>query len=260
MEIFMNYNTLLIKESEAYVTITMNRPSRRNSLSQEMVSELNSVLQIVKTSPGYRVVILEGRDGVFCTGLDFEEIAMEQSNVDEIELTRMYMNTLRCFSLIPRVVISKVDGQVMAGGVGLVAASDLAIATSRSQFSLSEILWGLLPSMVVPYLIRRVGFQKAYSMTLTTLPIYAEEALRINLVDELSDSPDESIKRLCQRLLRLDDWAIGNMKQYFRNTWIINEKMEEAAVNETSKLVSHPKVRKNIDDFVKHKIFPWSNR
>jgi polyketide biosynthesis enoyl-CoA hydratase PksH len=258
----MNYNTLQVKESEACITITMNRPLRKNSLNEEMVSELSSVLQIVQTSPDYRVVVLEGHNGIFCTGLDFEEIAVKDTidNADEMKLTRMYMDILRCFSLMPRVVIAKVDGQVMAGGVGLAAASDLVVATSRSQFSLSEILWGMLPSMVVPYLIRRVGFQKAYSMTLTTLPVSAEEGLRINLIDELSDELDESIRRICMRLTRLDDWAIGNMKQYFRNAWIITEQMETAAVNETSKLVAHPKVRRNIENFVKYKIFPWNSK
>lgn len=258
----MNYNTLLVKENEGSVTITLNRLAHRNSLNEEMMIELNSVLEIVRTSPEYRVVILEGRDGVFCTGMDFEEVISkeEDGEIEKKGLTRMYMDTLRLLSLMPKVVIASVDGQTMAGGVGLVAASDLVIATPRSQFTLSEILWGLLPSMVIPYLIRRVGFQRAYKMTLTTLPVSASEALDMQLIDELSDNPEESIKRLCRRLIRLDDWAIENMKRYFRKVWIITEQMEEAAMNETFRLVSDPKVITNIENFVKYKIFPWNNK
>ena len=93
-------------------------------------------------------------------------------------MTQMYMDTLRRITLFSKVVISCVDGQVLAGGVGLVACSDLVIATSKAEFGLSEALWGLLPAMVLPYLIRKVGVQKAYFMTLTTIRISVEEAKR----------------------------------------------------------------------------------
>jgi polyketide biosynthesis enoyl-CoA hydratase PksH len=170
------------------------------------------------------------------------------------------MEMLKRLTLIPKVIISKVDGKVIAGGIGLAAASDLVIATPRSQFSLSEALWGLLPCSVIPYLIRRVGYQPAYKMTLTTLPISAIDAYRIHLVDELTDTPDDSIRKLKPRLIRLSDTTILTMKQYFRKMWLITEAMEDVAVSEFSKLISQPTVRENIRNFVEYGQFPWEDK
>jgi len=109
-------------------------------------------------------------------------------------------------------------------------------------------------------LIRRVGYQPAYKMTLTTLPISAQEAYRIHLVDELTETPDDSIRKLKPRIIRLSDSTIGNMKQYFRKMWLITEQMEEMAISEFSKLISQPKVKDNIRNFVEYGQFPWENR
>lgn len=258
----MTYNTILVSESIGSITVTFNRLSHRNSINAQFVKEINQVLDSAEQNSECKMVVFEGQGGVFCTGMDFQEAAegLENPNRDDWPFSPQYMATIKRFTLIPKIIISKVDGQVMAGGVGLAAASDLVIATPRSQFNLSEALWGLLPAMVIPYLIRRVGYQKAYSLTLTTLPITAQDAHKIHLVDEVSEEPDKSIQRLWQRLGRLEGSTIGSMKQYFRKMWMINEQMEEIAVSEISRLISHPKVRENIHNFVKYMKFPWENK
>ncbi len=101
----------------------------------------------------------------------------------------LYIKLLHRFVTFPRIIISCVEGAVIAGGMGLVASSDLVVATSQSQFSLSEAIWGLLPVCVTPYLIRRVGFQAAYRLGFTTETIDAKEAYRLQLIDLLSDEP-----------------------------------------------------------------------
>ncbi|HEW98420.1 MAG: enoyl-CoA hydratase [Candidatus Parabeggiatoa sp. nov. 3] len=260
----MKYETINIKHSVGSLTITFNRLVQQNSINAVFLQELNEVLDQAEQDATCRLVILEGQQGVFCTGMDFTEIVQRESQKD-IEADRFftpshYMETLKRLTLIPKVIISKVDGKVIAGGIGLVAASDLVIATPRSQFSLSEALWGLLPANVIPYLIRRVGYQPAYKMTLTTLPISAQEAYRIHLVDELTETPDDSIRKLKPRIIRLSDSTIGNMKQYFRKMWLITEQMEEMAISEFSKLISQPKVKDNIRNFVEYGQFPWENR
>ena len=254
----MTYETLETRPSTGGLTITLNRPARENAINAQMLRDLNAVLDAAEREPDCRLLILEGRDGVFCTGMDFEEATGEAGQRPSPDsVSRAYMNTLKRFSLTSRLIVSKVDGRVMAGGVGFVAASDLVVATPRSRFSLSEALWGLLPACVTPFLIRRIGFQKAYRMTLTTLPVSAQEALASGLIDELGEDPDARIRGWWLRLARLESGTVENIKAYFRKMWLVTEEMEEVAVQEIAKLMTMPKIRTNIRNFVEHNRFPW---
>lgn len=255
----MNFETLLVDASPPTFSITLHRENARNSINDKLLDELNLALDASERLEDCPLVILQGRNGVFCTGMDFNEAV---SRTDDITtaVSRRYLEAIKRLSLIPKIIVSKVEGQVMAGGIGLVAASDLVVATPKSQFSLSEALWGLLPACVIPFLIRRVGFQTAYKMTLTTLPIDGEEAARWGLVDLITDTPDASIRRLLLRLVRLDGRTVGQMKRYFRKMWLINESMEDMAVEEITELLADDQVRANIHNFVTHGQFPWDRR
>ncbi len=258
-----NFDTILAKESPFGLTVTLNRPERRNSLNALLIQELSQVLDIAEQNPEWKFVVLEGQQGLFCTGMDLESYAASalpaDADAENADSSAQYMNLIRHFTLIPKIIISHVDGEVTAGGVGLAAASDLVIATPRSQFALSEALWGLLPAMVTPCLIRRIGFWNAYQMTLTTKTISAHEAYEMHLADEITESPKDSIRRLWLRLRRLDHKTVGNIKQYFRKMWIITEQTEKTAVSETSRLMADPGVRKNIENYVRHRKFPWED-
>lgn len=255
----MKYNTILVEQTPEVMRITINRPEHRNSINLEFLRELNEALDIAEENCSCKIVILEGHKSFFCIGMDFEQaVAVENSGTDNgYSSTAKYMGTIRRLSLLPKIVIAKVEGEVMAGGVGIAAASDIVVASPDAQFSLSEALWGLLPSMVIPYLIRRVGYQKAYSMTLTTMPVTALEAFRFSLVDYINDEPEAEIQRILRRILKLEQNTVRNMKQYFRKMWIISDEMEENAILKTSELMNELEVRENILNFQKYRIFPW---
>ena len=207
----------------------------------------------------YKVVILSGQPDVFCIGMDFQE--MNRESVEDEQYTAKwassYASLLKQISLSSKIIIAKVEGQVAAGGVGLVSACDFVVATPQSRFSLSEVLWGLLPANVLPYLIRRIGYRKAYTMTLTARTLSATEALSCYLVDELNEDPDKIIRRYLSRLTRLEQRTIRDVKTYFRKMWIIDEKMEQNALNELIRLMGEVEVRKNIKNFVEQKKFSW---
>ncbi len=255
----MAFETIIVKESSIGVTVVLNRLERENSINAALLEELHQMLDMAEQNPELRLIILEGQNGVFCTGMDFKAFAQESEEM-KIGVSSEFMKILKRFTLSPKVIVSNVDGRVMAGGVGIAAASDIVIATPRTRFNLSEILWGLLPACVTPFLIRRVGFQKAYRMTLTTQSLTAKEAYEANLVDELSQAPEDSIRKLFLKLRRLDESAIRDMKRYFRKMWIITSAMEEAAISEISRLVSDPKVNHNIVNYVNYQKFPWETR
>jgi polyketide biosynthesis enoyl-CoA hydratase PksH len=222
---------------------------------------LGAALDLAERTPGCRTVVLAGAPGLFCTGMDFQEAATDAAQ-EGPEAARIseYMRLLKRFTLSSKVIISRLDGKVIAGGVGLVAASDIVISTERTELSLSEALWGLLPCCVIPFLIRRVGFQKAYFMTLTTKPISAREAHAIHLVDELADHLDETLRKLTLRLNLLDDNIIVDMKRYFQKMGGITSEMEQAATTEFARLATQPQVQQNIANYVTRGVFPWERK
>lgn len=250
-------DAVLITQSNPRVwTLTMNRPEKRNSLNQALMEGLHRGLTEAEADSACRLVILTGRQNFFCTGMDFEEAAQGVA-ITEVGEGQLYMALLKRLASSPKIIISKVEGTVLAGGMGLVAASDLVVATPASRFGLPEALWGLLPANVTPFLIRRVGFQAAYRMTLTTETITAEEAWRLGLVDTVSDQPDDDIRRYLLRLGRLDEQTIREAKAYFQKMWFLTEAMEQTAIAELNRLVRTERVQQNIKNYVEYQKFPW---
>lgn len=253
--------TLIVEEMPNAIKVTFNRAEQKNTLSSDFIQELFEVFSIVEKNPSVKVVILRGSQGVFCTGMDFHEALVNSTNNSshENQSALAYMKLLKKIATLPKVVIAEVDGVAMAGGLGLVVASDLVITTPKSQFSLSEALWGLLPANLLPYLIRRVGFQKAYMLTMTSISISGEEAKAINLADEVTHNLDDILRKYLIRFNHLATETIDDIKKYFRKLWIINEEMEHLAVNELTRLIQSPRVINNIKRFVEEQKFPWES-
>lgn len=255
----MQYSTILIEKSRGITTITLNRVENRNSINQRLLDELQDILTECEQDEACKLIVLQGKDGFFCTGMDFEEASDNyvEGVVYNVSNSQPYMDLLRRLRSISKVVISIVDGKVLAGGVGIVAASDIVLSTPRSDFGLSEALWGLMPSMVLPFLVRRTGIQFAYLMTLTTLTIGAEEAYKHHLVDCLTENPQAELRKYFLRLSKINSKTVANIKEYFKKIWIITKEMEDNAVETTDRLTSDPENMNNIYNYQKFGVFPW---
>ena len=250
----MAYRTIELRREPGLLRVTLARPERRNGIDDETLRELHAALDEAEGDAACRAVVLAGRDGVFSTGMDFQSAAGDGGASDG---GAAFFALLERFTTVPRVVIAQVDGQVAGGGVGLVAASDFVHATARSTFALPEALWGLLPCCVLPFLVRRVGFQKAYAATLSTQTISAAEAYRIHLVDEVAERPETVLRQLLFRLNRLDPVVVGDAKRYFRAFSGVDDRLRDHAVTEFGRLMSAPAVRQRITEFVAHGRYPW---
>lgn len=247
------YQMLKVIQEETIQTIVLSRLRERNSLNTPLLQEFMEALTEAEQNPTNRIILIKGQEKVFCTGMDLHSVSGENQLFD----SELCMNLLKRLATISRIVIACVDGVVIAGGMGLVAASDIVIATPESQFSLSETLWGLLPCCVLPYLIRRIGFQAAYRLTLTTQTITGEEAHRFQLVDVLTKTLDDEIRKYCLRFKRIHSDTICDLKKYFQKMWLIDKTMEETAVREIKRLISVPRIQHNIANYTKNQKFPW---
>jgi len=251
----MEFKTLRVNVESGVVSAMIDRKENRNSINRLLINELTQLLDVIERQSEIKILVISGGNGVFCTGMDFDE-AVATSSPSKENFSE-YMTLLKRFTTTSKVLVAKIEGQVLAGGVGVAAACDLVLATPESQLCLSELLWGLVPAMVMPFLIRRIGPQAAYRMALTTETLSAEEAGRLGLVDIVDLDLNAALKRISRRLLRLDSGAVENLKLFVREMWIISEPMEELAVSESFRIGSSPLVRQNLERFIRHKQFPW---
>lgn len=140
----------------------------------------------------------------------------------------------------PYVTISHVRGKANAGGLGFMAARDIVLAQEQAQFSRSELLFGLYPACVLPFLIRRIGFRKAHYLTLMTQPIAARQACEWGLVDAVEAQSETSLRRHLPRLRRLSKPAIRRYKAYMSRINAPLEQLKSPAVAGNVEVFSDP--------------------
>lgn len=245
---------------EGIFTITMNKLKERNSIDSLFIKKFNESVTYLENLDECKVIVIEGQKGFFCIGMDLNAFTQSQDTDEEIiPLPEEYMMLMKRISRLSKVVIGKIDGQVIGGGVGIAMVCDYIVASPQTVFSLPEAIWGLLPAMVAPYLIRRVGYWQAYKMAITTVPVGADEALKCRMIDEISLDLNKSIIKISKRLCRISPDTVEEIKSFFSEMWIIDKQMELKAVDEITKLAGKKHVIENIENYAKNKTFPWEN-
>ena len=251
------YDTILIQRNKGMLILKLHRPNSDNNLNAILIKEIMDVLQEVEKDPEIIMVIIEGGEKHFCTGMDFKEVSEGGKEALIGDDPNNYYEMLSFFSSCSKVIVSKVRGKVNAGGIGIVAASDIVIAEEKSTFGLSEALFGLLPACVMPFLIRRIGYQRSLWMTLMTQGITADRAAQIGLVDELTSDVNDAVRKASLRLMRLEPSTIKHLKNYMSKLWVMDAETQSLAVNTITSLLNSNKVQMNIENFVKKGKFPW---
>ncbi len=248
---------VLIQRSGPVITATLDRPRAGNTLSAQTVDQLHRVLDAAESDADLRAVVLRARGEAFCSGMDLLEASSDDD--DTAGNLGRFFDLLARMTTTDALVISLVAGRAVGGGVGLAAASDLVIATDRAHFSLTEALWGLLPCAVLPFLVRRTGFQRAYAMTIATTSIPAARAAEIGLVDELTADLDRALLRLLDRTLRVPPGVIGTAKAYFATITAEPGQARAVAIGTFSALADSPAFRDAVTAYARHGRFPWQN-
>jgi polyketide biosynthesis enoyl-CoA hydratase PksH len=254
----MNYETIRVRFDGPICFLQFYRPEANNSINSLMVNECTEILEHCETSA--TLIVLEGLPDIFCYGADFSGIHDKIRNKEPIGTTpqALYRLWLKLASG-PYVTISHVRGKVNAGGIGFVAASDIVIADHTANFSLSELIFGLFPACVMPFLIRRVGFQKAHYMTLMTHSFSANEACQWGLADACEDDSQSLLRKHLLRLRRLPKHGISTYKNYMNTLCNIHLKSESEAINANKMMFSDPRNLDSIFNYVEKGKFPWES-
>jgi enoyl-CoA hydratase/carnithine racemase len=209
---------LLRSDVAGVAGLTLNRPDQYNALSDELLGALQAELDRIKDDPDVRVVVITGRGQAFCAGHDLKEIAAERGREKLTALFGQCSRMMLTLTRMPQPVIALVDGIAAAAGCQLVAACDLALATSNARFATSGVTYGLFCSTPMVALSRNVPRKAAMEMLLTGDFIEAEDALQLGLVNDVvaPEHLEEAFDAMVARLLDKpkDVLALGKRAYY----------------------------------------------
>lgn len=198
------FNSLLLNLDHHVATITLNRPDKRNAFNDEVIRELTEVFTFCGEQPDVRAVVLTANGKAFCAGADLNwmramaDYTRDENLADADKLAQMLATIYHC----PKPTVAMVQGDVYAGGMGLVATCDMAVAVDTANFCLSEVKLGLIPATISPYVIRAMGARMAHRYFLTAEVFDAKQAEKIGFVHQsvaenaLQSTVDAIVKNL----------------------------------------------------------------
>ncbi len=212
--------TILVETNpQGVATVTMARPDVFNAFDERMIEELDTAFTDLENDPNIRAVILAGAGKHFSAGADLNWMK-RASQADfswNLEDSRRFAGMLYRIYSLPKPTIAKVHGVALGGGVGLTCACDFAIAATNARFSVSEAKFGILPSVIGPYLLNAVGRRHAKFLALTTTRVSAEDALTMGLVQKVvaPEALNQAVDHIVTELLAGGPTALQEIKNLF---------------------------------------------
>jgi methylglutaconyl-CoA hydratase len=201
----------------AVAQVTLDRPQVRNAFNEGVIAALTQAFRTLDADQSVRVIVLSAEGPAFCAGADLQWMrgmagySRAQNLADAAGLAEM----LRTIATCRKPTIARVQGDAYAGGIGLVAACDLAVAAEGARFCLSEVRLGLIPATISPYVVRAMGARAAQRYSLTAEVFDAARALRLGLVHELApvEGLDAQVQVLVDALLGASPQALASCKR-----------------------------------------------
>ncbi|MFZ6849221.1 enoyl-CoA hydratase/isomerase family protein [Undibacterium sp. RuRC25W] len=209
--------TLSIAIQQSVATVTLNRPDVRNAFNEATIAEITQVFRQLDTEPRVRAVVLAANGLAFCAGADLNwmkkmaDYTHAENLVDAGQLAAMLAAIYHC----SKPVVAKVQGDCYAGGMGLVAACDIAISVDSANYCLSEVKLGLIPATISPYVIKAMGESAARRYFITAERFSASEAQRIGFVHEVvaADALDSKVAEIVKALVTNSPNAVRQAKK-----------------------------------------------
>ena len=209
-------SALRIERDGPLLRITIARPERRNAFDAGLIAELAAAFSDVGDA---RVVLLAGDGPSFSAGADVEwqRSAIDLSYDENVEDAMRLYGMMEAIDACPAPVVARIQGYALGGGSGLVACCDIAIAGTDAVFGFSEVKLGIIPAVISPFVVPKIGVGAARRYFLTGERFDAETALRIGLVHEVADDLDEGIDRVVGELLTSGPEAVREAKRLLRD-------------------------------------------
>ena len=231
---------LTTTDTQGIATLTLNSPERHNAFDDQLIADLTHALERLDADPQVRVVVLAANGKSFSAGADLNwmrrmaDYSAEENLVDARALAEL----MRVLNGLKKPTLALVQGAVYGGGVGLVACCDIAIATPRAKFCLSEVKLGLIPAAISPYVVEAIGTRAARRYFLTAEIFAAEEALRLGLLHDIVDEEELTArgKAICQQILQNGPQALAVAKKLIGT--VGRRPVDSKMIEETAELIA----------------------
>lgn len=206
---------LRVERDGPILRVTLAKPERKNAFDAELIRELREAFSEVGDA---RVVLLSGEGESFCAGADIEwqRSAIDLSFDENVEDAMGLFATMRAIDECPAPVVARIQGYALGGGSGVAAAVDIGIAAPDAVFGFSEVKLGIVPAVISPFVLPKIGESAARRYFLTGERFDAATALRISLVHEVTDQLDDAVERVVDELLSSGPQAVREAKRLIR--------------------------------------------
>jgi methylglutaconyl-CoA hydratase len=241
-------------------TITLNRPEIHNPFDEKMIAELTDCFSHI--NPDARAVIITGAGKSFCAGADLNwmkrmgQYSHDQNLADAEKLSVMF----KSLEAIPIPTVAKVNGSAFGGGAGLVCACDIAIASEEAKFGFSEVRLGLLPGVISPYVLDRIGSKKAAMLFMTGERLKAKDARMLGLVDIVvaPEELDKIIEETVSMILSGGPEAVKACKRLARTgAKMPREEFRKFCISEIANARASPEGKEGVGAFLEKREPSW---
>ena len=259
----MPFQALQIELTGPVATIWMNRPDLHNAFDEILIAELTAACIALDEDDDIRVVILAGRGKSFSAGADLNWMKRAANNGldDNLNDARALAHMLRTLAEMKKPTIARIQGAALGGGMGLAAACDIAVASTKAVFATSEVKFGIIPSAISPYVLRAIGARQAYRYFQSAERIDAHRALDIGLVHETVEPEqlDAKISDIVDSLLQGGPLSQAAAKDLIRtvNGRPINDTLVDDTAHRIAHLRATPEAREGIAAFLDKRQPSW---
>lgn len=232
---------ILVTHDGPTLHIVLNRPEVRNAFDEEVIRALSACAASAADDPSVRVVVLSGKGKAFCAGADLGWMAkaIAYSQVENLADAEDFARMLERIDTLPKPVIGRVHGSALGGGVGLAAVCDIVVAADDATFGLTEVKLGILPAVISPYVLRKIGVSAARDLFLSGTRFGAARARELGLVHEVvpESELDAAIDRRISELLSSAPNAVAAAKALIRD--VAGESPKDVIGLTTSRIAAH---------------------
>jgi methylglutaconyl-CoA hydratase len=236
----MDYQTLLLHIENRVATVTLNRPDVRNAFNETTIAEVTQAFRELGQDGEIRAIVFAANGPAFCAGADLNWMKKmagythDENRADAAQLAEMLRTIYTC----PKPVVAKVQGDCYAGGMGLVAACDIALSAEATNFCLSEVKLGLIPATISPYVIKSMGENAARRYFLTAERFSAQEALRIGFVHAVvaAEALDAAVADIVKALVSNSPNAVKEAKRLVQD--VAGQPLNDALIADTAERIA----------------------
>ena len=217
----MDYNYIILNISDSVATVSLNRPEVRNAMNIPMMKEITDCFTHLSKQSEVRIIILRGKGDSFCAGADIQHMkhsggqAKEKNRTDSQLLADLYYAADHC----PQPVVGVVHGHAFGGGFGLCNVCDITIAEENTLFALSEVLIGIIPAIIGPYTVNKIGLSAFRALGISGEQFNAHYAEKIGLIQYAipADQLEDLLKNTISQLKKGSPKAQAMFKDYIKN-------------------------------------------